>query len=488
MRPDKAKKLQQFLTRLSSRQATAVARGVETERALGEKSLPSEAILEALRPQLRQTGAKRVPTLLRLACGAFEDFLTDRTDDPRPPGVIARAAVDPWWRALLHVAGTEIAGFEAELKAMVARGDEASMALLGDTVARAARGWTERVLAELAKRKGDPVLKKLFTDPLMLVDLREIARVLPLGSAVKSGIDAVLRVASENGEAQGRRLIDLGPATVTEAKQQYLRLSDAFGLDAAYFALGLLNKLERAWAILRLGRALSWKPNDAMVRDTEFGIIGERLIADLQRQARDIAALARGRDATERLATIQGLLAAYFEDAEGLLGEFGFRRDSAWGEAILASRAEIARTVGDGLVPQLGEIALDVLPQTLRGGSRRALSVPDLNRMPESRTTARAVEAARFLRFLLQRGSRHGLGAKARETVEHVGEEIDRRATQLFDELRGAPLNPVVPAQIEAAQPVADALFDDGRGDLLARRLRNAQAAAQPRDVYGLTR
>lgn len=125
MRPDKAKKLQQLLAALSSRQATAVARGVETERALGRKTLPSEAILEALRPQLRITGAKRVPTLQRLACLAFEDFLTDRKDDPRPPGLIARVAVEPWWQALLYIAGAEIAGFEAELKELVARKDAA---------------------------------------------------------------------------------------------------------------------------------------------------------------------------------------------------------------------------------------------------------------------------------------------------------------------------------------------------------------------------
>ncbi|HZB93365.1 MAG TPA: hypothetical protein VE397_18095 [Stellaceae bacterium] len=487
MRPDKAKKLQQLLAKLSSRQAMAVARGIETERALGAKTLPSEAILNALRPQLRHAGAKRVPTLKRLACLAFEDFLTDRDDDPRPPGLIARAAVDPWWQALNHVAGAEIAELEAELRQMVARDDEAGLALLGDTVARAARGWTEGVLARLESRKGSPALKKLFLDPLLLGDLREIARVLPLGGAVRSGIDAVIRVAGEHGEAQGRRLLDLGPATVTEAKLQYLRLSDAFGVDASYFALGLLNKLERAWAILRLGRALSWKPNDAMVRDTEFGVIGERLIADLRHQAKKAVSLARAGDAADNLPPLLAQLSAYFEDAEGLLGEFGFRRDSAWGEAILATRAEVARAVADELAPRVGAAMLEVMPQTQRPGARRLLSVPDLAREPESRVTGRAVEGARFLRFLQQRGARHGLGVAVREVTERVGAEIDRRAGQLLDELRVAPENPIIPAQIGAAQQVLDTLFDDGRGAVLARRLRNAQAAAKPEGgVYGL--
>jgi hypothetical protein len=128
-----------------------------------------------------------------------------------------------------------------------------------------------------------------------------------------------------------------------------------------------------------------------------------------------------------------------------------------------------------------------VLPQTQRPGSRRVVSVPDLTRAPEYRVTARATEAARFLRFLLQRGGRHGLSVAARERSEHLGAEVDRRATQLLDELRAAPQNSIIPAQIAAAQQVMDALFDDGSGDLLARRLRNAQAAGQSGgSVYGL--
>ncbi|MGO8915897.1 MAG: hypothetical protein ACLQJR_08320 [Stellaceae bacterium] len=487
MREDKAKKLKQVLGKLSARQATAVARGLETERALGQETLPSETILDALRPQLRQAGAKRVPTLCRLACNMFEDFLSDRRDDPRPPGMIARATIDPWWRAMQHVAGAEIREFEAELKQLVARGDEAGIAVLAETLARAARGWTEGVLAQLDKRRGDPALKKLFGDKLLQVDLQEIARVLPLGSAVKIGIDAVIRVAGRHGEAQGRRLVDLGPETVTEAKLQYLRLSDAFGMDACYFALGLLNKLERGWAILRLGRALSWKPNDAMVRDTEFGIIGERLVGDLQRQARDIVTLAGTPDAIRKLAQLRAWLADYIEDAEGLLGEFGFRRDSAWGDAILKTRADVARAVGDNLAG-IAEAVLAVMPQTQRARSRRTLAAPDLTRLPDAATATAALDAARLLFFLLKRGPRHGFGVAARETVDHIGVEIERRAAQLLEELRSAPQNPIIPAQIEAAKQVADCLFEDGRGELLLRRLRNAQYAGNSRGgVYGLT-
>jgi hypothetical protein len=486
MREDKAEKLKQVLAKLSAGQAKAVARGVETERAMGQETLPSEAILAALRPQLRHAAAKRVPTLRRLACSRFEDFLSDRRDAPRRPGLVPRATIEPWWRALVHVAGAEIRDFETELKQLVARNDEPGVALLGETMARAARGWTEGVLAQMERRRPDAALKKLFGDPLLLTDLQEIARVLPLGSAVKAGIDAVIRVALAHGEAQGQRLIDLGPETVTEAKLQYLRLGDAFGLEARYFALALLNRLERPWAILRLGRALSWKPNDSMVRDTEFGIVGERLIADLQQQARDIVGLAQAREARHKLAQLKAWLADYIGNAEGLLGEFGFRRDSVWGEAILKTRADIARAVGADLIT-IGETVLTVLPQTERANARRTLAAPDLTRAPDSAVIAAALDAARFLAFLMKHGPRHGFGVAARETVEHIGEEIERRAVLLLDELKAAPRNHVIPMQIEAAKQVADILFEDARGELLLRRLRNAQAAAQPSGgVFGV--
>jgi hypothetical protein len=296
----------------------------------------------------------------------------------------------------------------------------------------------------------------------------------------------VIRVAAEHGEAQGRRLTDLGPETVTEAKLHYLRLSDAFGLDARYFALALLNRLEPAWTILRLGRALSWKPNDSMVRDTEFGIVGERLIADLQQQARDIVTLAQTREASLKLAQLRAWLADYIGNAEGLLGEFGFRRDSVWGEAILKTRGEISRAVSADLL-SIGETVLAVLPQMERAKARRTQATPDLTRSPEGAAIAAALDGARFLAFLLKHGTRHGFGVATRETVEHVGGEIERRATLLLDELRGAPRNPAIPMQIEAAKQVADILFEDGRGDLLLRRLRNAQTAALPSGgVFGV--
>ena len=62
---DKAAQLQTVLGRLAPPQAMALAQAVELDRALGRASeaMPSEAILDALRPLLRTAKPPRVPTL-----------------------------------------------------------------------------------------------------------------------------------------------------------------------------------------------------------------------------------------------------------------------------------------------------------------------------------------------------------------------------------------------------------------------------------------
>jgi len=114
---DKVAQLQTVLGRLSSQQAIELARTVELARALGREAeaMPSAPILEALRPTLRLVKPPRVPTLQRLICAGFEDFLTDRDDDPRLEGLIPRASISRWWQAVALVASGELETFEARL-------------------------------------------------------------------------------------------------------------------------------------------------------------------------------------------------------------------------------------------------------------------------------------------------------------------------------------------------------------------------------------
>jgi hypothetical protein len=472
-----AQQLGDALGRLTAKEALALARAVETARVRGKEVLPTDLVLAALRPQLRAAQATRVPNLRRLVCGVLADFVTDDEDDPRLSGRIARAAITPWWRALTRLAGPEIRALEQRLAELHGESERPALDDFAREAQEAAAGWTAALLAELEKPRGDAGLRQLFPRPALVRDVKEIAALLALAAPLNAAFAAIDHILHGAGLLSGRGIVELAPEAVTAASQHYRAISDAHGMDSRYLALALLNRLDRPWHILRLGRALSWKQNDSLVRDTEFGAVGERLIIDLQRATRDIIAQADQRAGLPDLARLAAGISGYMDDAEGLLGEFGFRRDSAWGEAILQTRVALANAVGRDLLGRITEHAIlaRLLPVERRAGPSRGLSPePDLSAAPSDEAQAEAAQAARFLLVLVQRGSRHGLGQSVRETLDTLGAEIESRAAMLLDARRQAPDDPIIAAQLGAAIPVLDMLFDDGRGSLLARRMRIA--------------
>jgi hypothetical protein len=481
---ERIEQLKGLLDTLPTSEAVALARKIETQRALGGSELPADAILAALRPQLRRARAPRVPTLRRLACIGFEDFLVDATDETRLPGLVPRATIAPWWRALERLAPQEIKAMEAELARHVAANDRIGIDRLGEAVRRSARGWTEAVLAAAAAGKlADPPTRKALADPGVQADFAEIARLLAIAEPLRQALEAVSAVAQRSGQKEGRRIIEFGADTVTEAKQQYLRFSETHGLESRYVALGLMNRLARPWEVLRLGRSLSWKPTDALMRDTELGIIGQRLIRDLEAHAREVELLApqrrRGAGAAVDYARLHQAMLLYIESAEGMLSEFGFRRDSPWGEQILDTRAALGRALGPDQLAEVAETCLAVLPLR-RGVSARGLASddPDLETTPAPETIEQALRAGKLLMLLAQKGARHGLSSPARATIDGIGNEINNRCDRLFEELSQNPGHPAAAAQIAAIVRVAEALFEDGRGQVMTRRLKNMQRSA----------
>jgi hypothetical protein len=469
---DKSAQIDQALGRLSTKDALALARAVELARAKGEETLPTEVLLASLRPALRQAKAPRVPDLRRLVARAFEPFLSDRDDEPRVPGLIPRAALAPWWRALGHCAGAEMALWAERLAALPPDGTRGAREDFAREARAAAAEWTRALAAALARSKPEPALRKLVSRPALIADIAVMAAVLAMAEPLEAALAAIDRIQAVHGKLEGRRIVEFMPDAVTAAKQHYVALSESHGMDSCYLALAILNRLDQPSHILRLGRALSWKPDESMLRDTEFGVVGERLVSDLQRSAHDVAALAVRRGDAPDIDRLGAALSCYMRDAEGLLAEFNFRRDSAWGERILETRAQlIAALSGDWLARLAATAVLErILPLQRRGAE------PEL-RAPDADAAAAAIETGRFLAKLAQRGSRHGLG-HARDAVDALGEEIERRAATLLELLREAPDNAPVAAQLAAAVQVLAVLFEDGRGDTLARRIRIAAPVA----------
>ncbi len=478
-----------MLAKLSASEALVLARKVERDRALGQETLPTALVLAGLRPWLRELRPERTPTLCRLICTGFEDFLTDFSEGRRPSGFVSRAVIGPWWEAVQKVAAPEIGVLSAELRQFIEKDDGEGIAALGVKARALALQWTQELVATLQKGKNaDPEIRKHFGHAELHQDLQEMTTVLRMAEPLRQAIDKVLATAVRNNEAIGRRLIDFGEASVNEARTLYREFHDEFGLDSAYLALGLMNRMAAPWHILRLARAFSWKLTDAMVRDTEFGIIGDRLLTQLQGYAEGVERLAWKRRGLrpegvdyERIGELLGL---YGDLAAGLTAEFGFRRESPWGEAILQSRSTLANALGEEHMEMVQEEILSVLPVLRRQSGRQVTEEPDLSETPSESDIARAASAARHLALVLQRGARPGYANAARDALEVVGLALEQRSDPLFGRLRNDPNDPVIAAQLEGAVTVASALFEDGRADIMARRLRNAlQITDSPSDI-----
>jgi hypothetical protein len=482
----KSEQLKGLLNTLPTTEAVTLARKLETQRALGKETLPAETVLSALRPHLRRIRPQRVPTLCRLACAGFEDFLVDRVDDPRLPGLIPRSAIAPWWQACERLAPEDMKTFNADFARLIAASDWHGVEKLGEMLRTAARGWTDTILSAFGSRKlADAATRKALGDIGLQTDFAEIARVLAIAEPLRQALDAVIAVAVRNGAAQGRRILDFHADTVTAAKQQYLHFAEVAGFDSRYFALGLMNRLERPWFVLRLGRALSWKPTDALLQDTELGIVGKRLIHDIEALVRELENLMPSRRGRSSQAADYGrlyeIMARYIETSEGMLSEFGFRRDSDWGEQILETRAQLSRALAEDRLALVAETPLSLLPLR-RGVSVRGLASddPDLETVPTPEAIEQAIRAAKLLVLLIQKGGRHGISSPARATVEELGIEIDNRAKRIYDELAQNPRHAAAAAQLSAIIKVCEALFEDGRATVMTRRLVNMQRQGAP--------
>jgi hypothetical protein len=465
---EKLAQLQATLGRLSPEQAGQLARTVELDRALGKEALPSTAILDSLRPVLRVARPPRVPTLCRLVCNGLEEFLTDRWDEPRLHGLIPRRSIMPWWQAAIRVAGDEIAALEARLRAELRIAPTPSLEPLQNDAQAAAIRWCEAILAALDKPKPDPVLRRLISS-FVAEDIAVIAEVLSVTRSLAQSVRSVMRVASLLGVAELGRLKDLPPDCVTQLKQQYLDFTEQHGTKARYLALAVLNRLDQPRQILRLARALSWKSDDTLVANTEFAAVGSRLIGEIERLARSIVALRNAsRNTPPPAHTLRLIITHYLEEAEGMLSEIGLRRDSPWGGAILKTRNEIAEALDREFLDRYAQRALHILPLDRHGES-------NLIELPSAEAIEEAIDIARLLHQLMQRGQRHGFGQTARETIGALDEALEQRVLRLC---AAAQKNPgqaaALEAQAEAGAEFCRALFDSARAEAIGRRVTAA--------------
>ena len=117
---DKTGLLKNFLGGLQGDIAARLAGAVEADRLLDGHVLPHQAILDSLRPALRDSAATRTPTPLRLFCRPFEDLLSSAPRKTKQKGTISRASLLPVWLWLCRdLLKPQTERFIADTKSMI---------------------------------------------------------------------------------------------------------------------------------------------------------------------------------------------------------------------------------------------------------------------------------------------------------------------------------------------------------------------------------
>ena len=430
---------------------------------MSDESMFDPATVEESRPvaaTARKSYPPRVPTLCRLTCQGFEMFFSDRRDDPRMPGLIPRTIIAPWWNGVSALCGAEMEKYERRLKTIIGTGEFNDADQLAVELQKAGIGWTNRLLEELDRPGGDIALKQTFENPILIADVREIARILPLSAALKSQINIAFALLAEAEQTEGLRILDLSSDTVGMLKGQYLAFADSNGPDARYLALALLNRMVRPWQILLLARALSWRPNERGSPYPEFDTVAYRLVLELQRMASDLVGLAKSAELAPAIGRIQVLAAQYLDAAEGIAGVLMLRADSPWAEMLQDAHWRLAAAFDRPFLERVSTIVFDA------------------ERRPDPASAEASIAGAQFLALLLEHGERFGLAAAARDATSDLAGRIGDASQNLIEAMRASPDYSLFDGHLQALLRITEIIFKDGPGAQLARTMRMARQSS----------
>jgi hypothetical protein len=486
MQVDKREQLAALLRAIPPSQAVALARAVETMQQGDAGNFPIDVVLDALAPAL--ASARRERYMLKpLILTALDPFIADDEATERAPGLLARSVVTPWWEAACLVAPGEFAALQGELDIAARRDDDATLAECGIRARVAAAAAAAEILVQAKSSKAIPAIRRLARSPEDLADSEQIAEILRAGEKLCKSIATVMDLARQSEKMAGSMILDLSPAMVTETKRCYDVLNDGDGSETRLFALAILNRLDKPWHIFRLARTLSWKRDATLVSNTELAVIGQRILHDLDVTA---TAVDIGNPKSRMSAhlvdfdRLRILVGRYLECAEGLLGEIDLRRDSAWGEAMMRSRGKMRDALEKDRLDSAADVILAVMPERRPADNKQRPGSAKTGPTPPSAEAAMpdAAKASQLLTFIAQRASRHGFSGGARKLLDELCQIIHERGEALIADLRAEPDNAEFRTLLAPAIWLVETIFQDERGRILLRRLKNEQAGSLAQD------
>jgi hypothetical protein len=459
---DKALLLSGYLGGLPDAVALRLAKAVEVDRLAGGKHLPHDEILAALRPQLRHVArARRTATPLRYFCQPFEDLLFNGERTQKQKGRIARGSITPVWEWLAaELIPEEHAKLTKALREAILKDGDETIYEICDLL------WSSAATAIQAVLQNDK---------------RRAAAARALGGVVMEDVDEIalmLSAAHDIAALQAklpRPITVLTDDIVGVAHEAYDKFAAGCPDIAPYVILMIMPRLERVWEIFRLVAAISRQSTDTLIANTDLGIVGDLLFADLETHVAAIRAI-RANEYDGK--TLIGHVGGFSELSTGMVKELGIRREGKWGQRLSKGRADVSRQM-ETLIERAPKEIFAALPQAKASGFGRGGARPlDIARPPDADRVFRAMRAAQLLIDAKPYATAAAYIAKLDEAMNDVSSGLREAGEDVLREVRAAD-----PEHRAAAERHLAVLFDlcncvlgEEETDLLRRRSKVAAA------------
>jgi len=124
---EKKGKLKKFLTALGDNELRALTRAIEYGRSISIEDIPSDDILELIRPALADLQPEHLPKLPRVLCEPCEDFFISFPPDVKRPGQVPRSIIGTFTEMTRQLLGQTADNREQEMIAAFVAGDWSSL-------------------------------------------------------------------------------------------------------------------------------------------------------------------------------------------------------------------------------------------------------------------------------------------------------------------------------------------------------------------------
>jgi hypothetical protein len=447
---DKTGLLKTFLGSLPADIAAKLASAIEADRLLDGRVLPHEAILEGLRPVLRDANAARTPTPLRLFCRPFEDILTSGPRKIKQKASIARSSLLPVWLWLgRDLIPAESEKFIADAKALIVAHKYTEAAK------RAESFWAEAAAALQAALK-TPAARIALGDALVVADAEEMALLLMVGADMLRIQETLARPVPQFTEELVWQLRAIYDELVT-------RMPDA----APFVAVVAMNRLARPWEALRLPMQICRQHHDTLISKTDMGLVGEIIFARME-SLRDAILITR--HPLFEAETLLDQVAHFTEMSSAIVKEIELKRDGEWGQRLLKDRSQTG-TVMDGFMDRAMKEISAALPMQKGTGA-------DFSRALDEEKRTMALRYAKLVVGSRNFAAAGSFAAKQKTAYEDIGAYLRRYIEDAVRELRAADpaRHAIAESHFQLCVELTGLLFSEQEAELLQRRGRAAQA------------